>query len=274
MTGDENGDESRVESGAGAVLPLEVRKARPKSAPRAPLINTPGIDKSPSKPLSVKAPRARAPAPVAGQATADGEPIASTGTKPASSAPPVKTAPIRPGKVKTHINTPPKTAPVQTIGAPSKAPNNAQKEKIMDMASSFGSNFQDVIAEAQGKAKEAFDKSSTVLGDAGEFARGNAEALVESGKILASGLQDMGSSLAAEGRSAFETMTADLKELAAAKTPADFLRIQSELVRKSFDGAVAYGSKNSEAVLKLASEAFAPISGRVSLAVEKARTTV
>ena len=143
----------------------------------------------------------------------------------------------------------------------------------MDMTSSLKSGFQDVIAEAQDKAKEAFEKSSTMFSEAGEFARGNAEAIVESSKLLASGLQDLGSSFAAEGRSAFETMTADLKELAAAKTPADFLKIQSELIRKSFDGAVAYGSKNSEAVLKLATDAFAPISGRVSLAVEKARTT-
>ena len=142
----------------------------------------------------------------------------------------------------------------------------------MDMTPSYSNGFTDAFADAQNKAKAAFEKSSSMLGEAGDFARGNVEALVESGKILASGFQDMGTSMAAESRSAFESMTADLKELAAAKTPADFLKVQSELIRKSFDGAVAYGSKNSEAVLKLASDAFAPISGRVSLAVEKART--
>ena len=36
-----------------------------------------------------------------------------------------------------------------------------------------------------------------------------------------------------------------------------------------FDAAVAASSKNSEAMLKLANEAFQPISTRVSLAVEK-----
>ncbi len=182
-------------------------------------------------------------------------------------------API-PNRVKAAIKTPPvtpKPAPVESPSPKISSPI-AQEEKTMNASSSY-SGFQDVIAEAQDKAKAAFEKSSSAMGEVGEFTRGNVEALVESGKILASGLQDFGSNVATESRSVFETLTADLKELAAAKTPADFLKIQSELVRKSFDGAVAYGSKNSEAVLKLATDTFAPISGRVSLAVEKARTT-
>jgi hypothetical protein len=43
-----------------------------------------------------------------------------------------------------------------------------------------------------------------VFGDYAAFAKGNVEAVVESGKILAEGLQDMGTNLVAEGRSAFE----------------------------------------------------------------------
>jgi phasin family protein len=198
---------------------------------------------------------------------------------PASPAP-ARPAPISASRVKAEIKTAPVSArPVPAVSTPTVSSTpipkpDVQKEKIMDMTSNYTSGIQGVIAEAQDKAKEVFEKSSTALSEMGEFTRGNVEAIVESSKILASGIQTMGSSMASEGRSAFETMTADFKELAAAKTPADFLKIQSELVRRSFDGAVAYGSKNSEAVLKLATDAFAPISGRVSLAVEKARTTV
>ena len=53
------------------------------------------------------------------------------------------------------------------------------------------------------------------------------------------------------------------------KSPTEFLEKQSALLRKHFDAAVATSSKNSEAFLKLASEAFQPISNRGSLAVEK-----
>lgn len=141
----------------------------------------------------------------------------------------------------------------------------------MDMSNNFAGGVQDAITEAQARAKEAFEKSNTIFGAYTEFAKANVQAMIESGKIFADGVQDMGTNLAAESRAAFETVSGDVKELAAAKSPAEFLKLQSEMVRKNFDTAVAYGSKNSEAMLKLASDAMAPISSRMSVAVEKAR---
>lgn len=147
------------------------------------------------------------------------------------------------------------------------------KDKIMatttTKAPDFTKGFQDAIADMQLKAKAAFEKSTASLGEAGEFAKGNVEAFVESGKILAAGVQELGTTYVSESRSAFETLTADVKELASSKSPADFLKLQTELVRRNLDAAVAAGSKNSEAMLKLVNEAFAPISGRFSLAVDK-----
>lgn len=152
----------------------------------------------------------------------------------------------------------------------SHSPAFSIKDTTMDMSANF-SGFQGAMSEAQAKAQAAFEKSSNMLGEAGQFTKGNVEAIIESGKILAEGVQEIGSSLVAESRTAFETVTGDIKELAAAKSPADFLKLQSDMARKSFDNAVAYGSKNSEAMLKLMNDVFAPLSGRVSLAVEKAR---
>lgn len=140
----------------------------------------------------------------------------------------------------------------------------------MDMSPNFN-GIQDAVTEAQTKAKAAFEKSTAMLGEFSDFAKGNVEAVMESGKILADGVQGLGSELVAEGRSTFEAITGDIKELAAAKSPTDFFKIQSDMMRKNFDSAVAYGSKNSEAMLKLVSDAMAPISGRVSLAMEKVR---
>ena len=144
------------------------------------------------------------------------------------------------------------------------------EEKTMDISSNFA-GFQGAVTEAQAKAKAAFEKSSVAFGEAGDFAKGNVEAVIESGKIFAEGLQGIGSELVAESRTAFETFTGDIKELAAAKSPTDFFKLQGDILRKNFDSAVAYGSKNSEAALKLFSDTVAPISGRVSVAVEKAR---
>ncbi len=197
--------------------------------------------------------------------------------KPVPAAKPVK-APAR-KRVISKKNAAPKIAAKKTTKLISDFPKISQlKDKIMATTTKtktttkdFTAGIKDAIADVQGKAKATFEKSTAAFGDVNEFAKGNVEAIVESGKILAAGLQDLGTAYVAEGRSTFETITADVKELAAVKSPTDFFKLQSDLVRRNFDSMVALGSKNSEAMLKLANEAFAPISGRVSLAVEKVK---
>lgn len=135
----------------------------------------------------------------------------------------------------------------------------------------FTAQVKDVLTEAQDQAKVAFEKTQTLAGEAGEFTKGNVEALVESGKVLAAGLQDLGKDYVAEARNAYETIQADIKELVAVKSPADFFKLQGEILRRNFDAVVASGSKQSEAVVKIANEAFAPIQNRVSLAIEKVK---
>ncbi len=129
--------------------------------------------------------------------------------------------------------------------------------------------FQAAIKDATAKTKAAFEKNQASLGEMGAFTKANVEALVEASKIFTTGLQALSTGYLAESKSAFETLTAEVKELATVKSPSELLEKQTVLMRKQFDAAVAAGSKNSEAVLKLANEAFQPISTRVSLAVEK-----
>ncbi|MEZ5737765.1 MAG: phasin family protein [Novosphingobium sp.] len=145
------------------------------------------------------------------------------------------------------------------------------KEKPMTKTAKTADGFKKVVSETQDKAKKAFAKTSAMFGEYGEFTKGNVEACVESGKILATGFKDMGTTFVADSRTAVETMTSDVKELAAVKSPSDFFKIQTDIMRRNLDSAVTYGSKNSEAMLKLANDAFAPISGRFSLAMEKLR---
>jgi phasin family protein len=155
------------------------------------------------------------------------------------------------------------SAPVPTL--------SELKEKIMANAKTadFSKPFTDAANEFQSKAKAAFDKSAELAAEATEFAKGNAEAAVESGKIYAAGVQELSKGYVEEARSAYETLTADLKELAAVKSPAELFQLQGKIARRNFDAAVAFGSKNADAVLKLVNETFAPVSSRVSLAAEK-----
>jgi phasin family protein len=143
------------------------------------------------------------------------------------------------------------------------------KESIMDMTNTFTDGFKTVVSDAQDKAKAAYAKSTEAFGDYAEFAKGNVEAIVESGKILASGLQGLGTDLVADTKQNVETLTADVKQLAAAKSPSELVKLQGDLVRRNFDSAVAYNTKAGEAMLKLVNEVFVPISGRLSVAMDK-----
>lgn len=126
-------------------------------------------------------------------------------------------------------------------------------------------------ADVQAKAKLALAKGSEVLGEVSEFTKGNVEALKTSGTILGTGLQDLGKTYVAEGKSAYATVTGDVKELKAVKTPTDFVRLQTSILRRNLDHAFNFGGKNSETMIKLAGEAFAPISARANLAVAKVK---
>lgn len=180
----------------------------------------------------------------------------------AAAKPAARRAAGRPAR-KTSTKTP--QAAAQAPAAKKETVKMATKTKKPQITAAFEDSFKDAGA----KAKAAFEKSQAAFGDAGEFAKGNMEAVVASGKVLANGMKAMGEAYVAETRSAYETLTADLKELAAVKSPVEFFELHSKLLRKNFDAAVANGSKKSEEVLKLANEAFQPVSTRISLAMEK-----
>ena len=133
----------------------------------------------------------------------------------------------------------------------------------------FAKPFADAVSDMQTKAKAAYEKSTAYAGEMTDFAKGNVDAVVESGKILSAGMQDMGKVIVEEAKSAYETATADVKELAAVKSPAELFQLQVKIFRRNFDAFVATSTKNTEAVVKLANDAAAPLTGRVNVAAEK-----
>jgi phasin family protein len=241
--------ESKSEPGRG-----QAGRAKVEPAKVEPVAAKPAPKPEPVKPAEpVKAPEAKAPAPK---------------LAPVAKAPPAK-----------PVEAPPRSRPNRACpkaAAPASPATPAQptvkpKEPAMTTLPTFDvpEAFKTAFADFQEKAKAAYEKSTASAADYSEFAKGNVEALVEAGKILTSGLQELGTALVADSREAFEALTGEVKSLAGAKTPTDFFQLQSDLLKKHFDKSVAFSSKQSEAVLKLASEAVAPISGRVSLAVDK-----
>ena len=133
----------------------------------------------------------------------------------------------------------------------------------------FTKTAKDMAADVQARAKTAFAKSGELAAEVGEFNKGNLEAVVESGKIFIAGVQAIGSDQIATGKTVVETVTADVKKMTSVKSPTELMQLQGELARRNFDAAVSFGSKNTEAWVKLYNDAFAPISSRVSVAAEK-----
>ena len=173
-----------------------------------------------------------------------------------------KAAPKKTAKVaakKTAAPTNPITKAKDTIMATAKKAQNTD----------FTKAAKEAFADAQTRAKTAFAKTGELASEVTEFNKGNVEAVVESGKIFFSGMQDMGRDQFAATKTVVETVQDDFKKVAAVKSPTEFMQLQGELARRNFDAAVSFGSKNTEALVKLYNEAFAPISSRVSVAAEK-----
>ncbi|WP_170004993.1 phasin family protein [Pseudopontixanthobacter vadosimaris] len=138
-----------------------------------------------------------------------------------------------------------------------------------DFASGMQAGIQNASTEMQERMKTIFEKSSAMSGELTETARGNVEAVVESTRILATGMQSMSRDAVEGSREAFEGMTADLKKMAAVKSPSELFRLQGELARRNLDAMIGLSSRNTESMVKLVNDAFAPISNRMSITAEK-----
>lgn len=137
----------------------------------------------------------------------------------------------------------------------------ATTEKTAEKATEF-------FADVREKATEAAEKGKKLAAEAVEFNKANVEAMIEAGKIVAKGAQEMGKTNIEFAKKNFEEVQVAVKEMTAVKSPTDFVKLQGELARKGFDIAVAQGSKNTEAMVKLVSDMFQPISNRIAATTE------
>ena len=181
----------------------------------------------------------------------------------------------RPGKVSAktaRTSKPSSTTRKNAADKTNSAPN--LKDTIMATAQNTTNTVEsdNIASDMQARAKAAYEKGTEMTQEAVEFQKGNFEAIVESSKIFATGMQDMGRTYVEEAKIAADTVQDDVKKFAAVKSPTELFQLQGEIARRNFDAMVSTASKNTEAMMKLANEAFAPVSNRMSLAAEKVRT--
>jgi phasin family protein len=134
--------------------------------------------------------------------------------------------------------------------------------------------FQNLFADANGRAQDAVKRSQRVAEELAELTRSNVEAIVESGRVASEAARSIGQDVVATSRDGVEQAADAIRSFAEAKSPTEYLQLQSDFARASFDRLVAESSKLTESFVKLAGEAFQPLSNRASANAERFNTFV
>jgi phasin family protein len=134
--------------------------------------------------------------------------------------------------------------------------------------------FQTLFADANERSQELAKKSQKVAEELADLARANVEAIVEAGRVAAEGAKSIGQDVVATSRDGVEQTADAIRSLAEAKSPTEYLQLQGEFARASFDRAVAETSRLTESLVKLAGEAFQPLSNRATANAERFNTLV
>ena len=129
--------------------------------------------------------------------------------------------------------------------------------------------FQTLFADAGERGQETFKRTQKAAEQLAELTRANIEAFVDAGRIAVEGTRALGQDVIASSRQGVEQAADAVRSFAEAKSPTEFLQLQGEFARTSFDRLVAEGSKLTESMVKLAGEAIQPISNRASVSAER-----
>jgi phasin family protein len=134
--------------------------------------------------------------------------------------------------------------------------------------------FQTLFAEAGERGQDLVKKSQKVAEELADLTRANVEAVVEAGRVAAEGARAIGQDVVAKQRDSVEQTADAIRSLAEAKSPTEYLQLQSDFARASFDRFVAESSKLTESVVKLAGETFQPLSNRATANAERFNSLV
>ena len=134
--------------------------------------------------------------------------------------------------------------------------------------------FQSLFADAGERSQDLAQRTQRVAEELADLTRANVEAMVEAGRVAAEGARSIGQDVVASGRDGVEQAADAIRSLAEAKSPTEYMQLQGDFARASFDRAVAETSKLTEAMVKLAGEAFQPLSNRATANAERFNTLV
>ncbi len=125
------------------------------------------------------------------------------------------------------------------------------------------------LEQAQATMRDGMQKAMKTAEAMFAFTQGNMEAVTRSSQILATGMQDLGQTVAATARASVDDTMNTFKALAAVKSVREAMELQTTLFRAIVERAASQTSQMTDSGMKLSEQAMAPITARLSLAAEK-----
>lgn len=172
------------------------------------------------------------------------------------------------GAPKTTATKRPATAP-KTTSAVQPAATAAKETEMNETIKTVTDKTKTAFAEANDRAKGAMEKGVKSFEDMNAFGKGNIEAMVESSKIAAKGAEDIARYTVDYAKGVAEKANANVRKLAAVKSPTEFFQLQTEFAREAMDAVATEGAKFTENYLKLLGEIAQPYQNRFAVAAEK-----
>lgn len=159
-----------------------------------------------------------------------------------------------------------KPVDVKKLVTEAAATGAAQARKMIDTGADQARISMEKSVEQVNKAAEGVFKAAE---EAAEFGRGNVDAVAKATQAYVVGLQDLGRQSFALFQGLTDQALENAKALAGVKSLKEAAELQSAFAKTAFEKTFSESTKLQEAALKLTETAFAPLSARVSVAVEK-----
>jgi phasin family protein len=228
-------------------------------------------------PLDVKAqPVVKAEPAVPTSPVIKPEPVvrASAIVAPPAVAPPMVTPP---GVTAPKVSEPVVKPPVESLPA-AKVQTAPAAIAATEIVKATVSNTADAAAKAVATAKAIEPTKPTLTQgmktmmksteDLVAFGQANLEAFVKSGQIWSAGVQELTKQMATSAKASFEESVSTFKAISTAKSVKEAIDLQSTFAKSALEKAMAESNKLTDASIKLTEQTLAPITARVTVAVE------
>jgi phasin family protein len=100
------------------------------------------------------------------------------------------------------------------------------------------------------------------------FGQANLEAFVKSGQIWSAGVQELTKQIATSAKASFDESVSTFKAMSTVKSVKEAMDLQSTFAKAALEKAMAESNKLTDASIKLTEQTLAPITARVTVAVE------